>query len=723
MINIPMSIDLDTSGAQQQLGSFIGSVANSPIVSESNTPAITGNSENQGLAILSNQVGTIPQRLSEIVDYIKKMSESTEKIKSVLVNQFEKNADDISNLRSAGSSSIVTPQWLKDDKALVSSARDVSNEINTALRGDVGGFAINGLNNIGTAALNANTLAKLGGGTPSKLLAGLGIGAIVAALAAGTVKQLEGNYEDALPGIDTVLSNFGGDAAATRGAKGNANYGLSLWTDLVSKNRGTGLSNDEFVSLVGNLGAYGINDVSRAGDIAAQSSKWSRYTGVDSSSALNFAGLIERYGGNGTEALSSAYAASRASGLGKNQFGEFLTGLQSVIENGISRGFVKSADDVASQLTMLANLSGNSDLWKGQQGANRYNTMVSAMENNTSLSTASSLLMFKAVQQSGTYGSWVDVLSGMEKGDLSESFLTNLRSNVNTAYGGDRASMISSYKEMFGLNWTGATDVYNMLETLASGGVPDRSLEDIIKNPEMKSDTTRLADAVSEMNQMLVNIGQGSFEIKVGGIEAINTSVSGIYNTLVADNYKDMAADILGRFFDDDEVVQLRNLSESYKYRLENPLSRDAAIAELDNLASLSDEDAALINMGNYFNGGNATIPKNIPMSLYAQYLLKTNGIDADIGDLVARATPEVQAQASSLFQTREGINILVSSIVENLNTKGNYNKGYMISEDVLTRAIKAALDNSDVTITEDTQPKVTSQNYYTMMNPQYAGR
>lgn len=716
MINIPMQIELDTSSAQQQFSSLVGNISSSPIVSESKTPAITGDSSIGSMGILSQQMNTIPQRLSEIVDYIRKISESTDKMKSVLVNQFDKN-DDL-NLKPAGKGSTV-PEWVRNDKSLIAGARDVSNEINTALRGDVGGLAVYGLNDIGNAAFNGSAaLAKNGATTSSKLLSGIGIGAIVAALAAGTIKQIEGNYEDALPGIDSVLSIFGGDNINSRSAVTNSNYGLSLWTDLVGKNRGTGLSNDEFVSLVGNLGAYGINDISRAGDIAAQSAKWSRYTGVDSGSALSFAGMIERYGGNGTDALSSAYAASRASGLEKNQFGEFLNGLQSVIENGISRGFVKSADDVASQLTLLANLSGNSDLWKGQQGADRYNTMVSSLAQNTSLSTSSSLLLYKAVQNTTGDNSWVDVLSAMESGNIDESFLSNLRGTVSGAYGGDRESMVSAYKDIFGLNWTGASQIYDMLENLDSGNFKKSEFENITTNPEFKSDTTRIADSVSEMNKMLVNIGQGSAELKIMGLDSINNTVNGIFGSLVEDNYVDMIDSAISGMFGKSESKEKNAFIDNLKSMLKNPKTRMGAIEIIDALSSMDEGQRYAIDQSDMLNSGEIDIENlNNIKGIYiptANTAIKSKfsayeGRIPEITELYSGASSEEMKMINFLLASESGAKLLSGAV--NYKNPGRTLYGYggtkvplEIDYNALRDAFFSALNSSSITITDETQ-------------------
>lgn len=179
-------------------------------------------------------------------------------------------------------------------------------------------------------------------------------------------------YADSLEGQDALLRTFGGSAITSNSVTQNSDLALKMRTNALNKASGTGMETDAFIQLASSLGAYGItgNNGERAMDIARQSAMWSRYTGVNSSQIASFAGLMERYGGNGNKAIETAFGAARASGLDKSQFGEFLSGLESVVENGISKGFIRSADDVSESLANLSLLSGNSQLWSGKMEFN-----------------------------------------------------------------------------------------------------------------------------------------------------------------------------------------------------------------------------------------------------------------------------------------------------------------------------------------------------------------
>jgi hypothetical protein len=51
------------------------------------------------------------------------------------------------------------------------------------------------------------------------------------------------------------------------------------------------------------------------------------------------------------------------------QFNEVLRGLQRVMEDGISKGFVRSSDQVARNLTILSTMTNNNPLLSGEMGA------------------------------------------------------------------------------------------------------------------------------------------------------------------------------------------------------------------------------------------------------------------------------------------------------------------------------------------------------------------
>lgn len=438
----------------------------------------------------------------------------------------------------------LTPQ--KQDKEIAALRNDVNgfvgafrtgnNIIGNVASGNVAGGVITGVNSIGsslmTGGINAATAAGGATALAKSLLVGGGVALALGAAAAGANK-LADVYGDALPGIDSLYGSFGGRNLGSNSLLQNRRFGLSMRDTILDKNIGTGMDADSFISLTSSLGKYGISNVNRAATLAQNSAQWASYTGADPNSIANFAGLVERYGGNGQNALTNVFGAARATGLEKGQYNEFLEGIQRSMEDGIARGFIRSAEDVSKNIANITLMSGNSDYWKGQAGINRYNSMSNAMSGNTSLSTSSSMLLYRAMQNSmGNNANWVDVMSKIEDGQWGDQgFIDNYKNVLNNAYGSDQNGIISTIKENFGLNWKGAKEVYN---TLYNGNTTDveGTIKALQENPEYQSDSKTMNEALTTLNKSIVRMGSGLFGAKYGALDGISKTVDDIYSFL-----------------------------------------------------------------------------------------------------------------------------------------------------------------------------------------------
>ena len=157
-----------------------------------------------------------------------------------------------------------------------------------------------------------------------------------------------------------------------------------------------------------------------------------RRTGADRDSLLSLATMSKRYGGE-DNALRNSWRGLQASGMQTGQLSEILRGMQRVMEDGISKGFYKSSDEVARNLTMLASMTNNNPLWVGEQGTQRLMQMNSGLEGGKGLNDSTEMMMFMATRESlradaiqkglspGTV-STTDVLERMEQGIDSDIF-------------------------------------------------------------------------------------------------------------------------------------------------------------------------------------------------------------------------------------------------------------------------------------------------------------
>lgn len=428
-------------------------------------------------------------------------------------------------------------------KGVVGVAQAGSNAIQSiANTNNVSGAVIGGMGNL------SNTLGSAGKSVASSesgnmgLAKGLLVGSGALAAATAILKggdALANAYADSLEGQDALLRSFGGSVINLNSVTQNSDLALKMRTNALNKSTGTGMETDAFIQLASSLGAYGItgNNGERAMDIARQSAMWSRFTGADASQIANFAGLIERYGGNGNKAIETAFGAARASGLDKSQFSEFLSGLESVVENGISKGFIRSADDVSESLANLSLLSGNSQLWSGRNGAQRYQSMSNAMSNATSLTSTSSMLLYRAMSNTmGGNADWIDVMSEIEKGNFADpKFLSNYKAALEGAYGSDKASAIATIKENFGLNYTGAKDFYDNILNSSNNLSPNEiqnKIKEYQENPEFKSDSANMADSLNQIENAVIQMSKNPFNLKYGSIDKIGETIDNIYSYL-----------------------------------------------------------------------------------------------------------------------------------------------------------------------------------------------
>lgn len=493
-----------------------------------------------------------------------------------------------------------------------------NNILGNVAGGNIAGGVITGVNTLGRGLMNSGTQAALSGATSlgKGLLIGGGVALAAGAIGAG-VNKLADVYGDALPGIDSIYGNYAdADTLRRNNRRGNRDYGLLLRNDILSKNIGTGLGAEDFISLTNSLGRYGINDATKAATIAQSSAQWASYTNGNANTYANFAGLVERYGGNGQNALSQVFNAAKNTGLERSQYSEFLEGIQRVMEEGISKGFIRSAEDISKNIENITLMSGNSDYWQGQAGINRYNSMSNAMASNTSLSTSSNMLLFKAMQNAYQGDSWIDTMTRIEDGQWGDkNFINSYKSSLNNAYNGDKNGIISTIKENFGLNWQGANKVY---ETLYNGnGDISSTIKGISEDPNYQSDTKKTQELQSQLNTVMTEISSNVYDVKTGSLAVIENATVGLHDHFVkTKTEKDPYKEITGYSYTmngDEKVVdnifrmqdlerEMKKNPTKYEKNLYNVVqaAKDKNISESD-MSSFMNEIAGSISGGSRY--------------------------------------------------------------------------------------------------------------------------
>ena len=233
----------------------------------------------------------------------------------------------------------------------------------------------------------------------------------------------------------------GDDVWEATSVEDNATWSNELINRAEVQARGTGLSITDFMNASQTYAAAGVTSADQAFKLTRDAANWTKSTGANMDSLMRLQSLGAQYG-LGDNVIRTAYGGLKASGMERGQFDEFLSGLQQVIENGIANGFVKSAEDVASELSLFARLSGNNPLWQGQNGVNTLMQLNQGLAGATAMQTPEQVAAVSAAK---------DVLERYKAG-LRESGLSEEEIN-------------SKVSEHFGITATGGwTDYMQLLE-------------------------------------------------------------------------------------------------------------------------------------------------------------------------------------------------------------------------------------------------------------------
>jgi len=438
-------------------------------------------------------------------------------------------------------------------------------------------------------------------------------------------------YKNVLSSLDILNQNYGG-AINRKTADQNNAHGLDMYGQATAATEGTGLSTQAFIQAMKQASTYGVKTGSQALDMAHVQALWSRFTGADLSTVQKYGGQSYRFGGD-SGAVSTAYGALMAQNMGKGQFSEFLNSMERILEEGIAKGFVRSSEEIAGNMQMLYKLSGGSALWQGEQGAQRLSQMNNAIANATNLQSVEDVVSFGAARdvldsmseqykkellegadraendKGGRYtGTYVDYMQLLERG-VSPELLGKQFDAVKKLEGNNVAGIIERFKSMYGLNYTGAAQVWDMMQNNPKGLSQEQiagEIKTLQTNPDYKSDSEKLQTAINKMANTLVNIGKIKFDTTEWAmLESQAKDVEAIRNALA---FERTNPDVSRR-----EAVYLPEtgpggtpitntlptlISDEYG------ISADAVIANLDRLSSAAGQTKDSNNqiIGNRYN-------------------------------------------------------------------------------------------------------------------------
>ena len=270
-----------------------------------------------------------------------------------------------------------------------------------------------------------------------------------------------------------------------------------------------------------------------ARQVMQQSMAFERGTGADRGTLMGISAMSERYGAG--NALGTGWQGLQASGMKPGQYNEYLRAMQRVMEDGISKGFVRSSEQAAKNLTMLSEMTGNNPLWQGENGARRLSEMNAGLESATGLSSATDILAYRGAQnvlkgmsdedwkkavgdqdkdgladikKSGDY---IDSMILLEKG-LSANLFKEQMKLIDSAEGGGRTGSIERVRQMYGLNYHNSAMLYDTWKT-SGDSLSEEKIEELIKlygkePPAANSPELDAAKKIEEIKNLMTQTGQ-----------------------------------------------------------------------------------------------------------------------------------------------------------------------------------------------------------------------
>ncbi len=529
-----------------------------------------------------------------------------------------------------------------------------SGMVQTWARGDPSSAAVQGLK--GGGGVLKSLGGMLGGGVGT-LLSGLGIASIVTGAIGAGMNALSEQYEQILPDADKLNALWGSNVAGNDYKK-NSDQALNYYSRAVNYAAGTGMETTEFMQHAAGMAKYGVG-AERSMTLARDQANWANFTGGNLELFQQIAGMSERYGRNGENAIQKAYAGAQLTGLAKGQTDEFLSSMLRVMQEGIQKGFTRSAEEISANANMLYKLSGNSKMWQGENGMNRLSGMNSAIANATSLQTTNDVIMYSVANKldAGKYlgnsatGGFTDTMRILEKG-VSADMLKGIFSEVGKL-DSSPDEIISRFKNMFNTTYTEAADIYTMYKNSGNYSEGDwKKFAEQVTNMNVdhkaESDRTKLQDNVNIVKENVVKIGSKMADIKVGALSHISTGVDKLVNHFIKDENGKMARESVKGLFGNRMLHEERKAAAKAEENLlkglesTDPNVRLATQQSLTMLQSLSPEAQRLIDETNFANKIDFSNPKEI------EKLKKFESLTPDANGNYAGLISDMYIKASS---------------------------------------------------------------------------
>jgi hypothetical protein len=287
-----------------------------------------------------------------------------------------------------------------------------------------------------------------------------GVAGAAGGKAIDTALHIGPNKESTEAAYAGLWQSRSGQAMELAALTGDPNAVLKTYRTAAGVSAKYGYSAEEGMEAMKQAARQGL-DGKEAAEVAGRAFDYERRTGADRETLMGISAMSARYGAG--DALKAGWAGLQASGMSAGQYNEYLRAMQRVMEEGISKGFVRSSEQVAQNLAMLSQMTGNDPLWQGENGARRLSEMNSGLEGSTALSSTSDIIAFRAAKnlamKNNLGGSYIEAMKILEGGLTPELFGEYMKI-AGSAEGGAREGIVERMRQTFGLNYTNADTLY-----------------------------------------------------------------------------------------------------------------------------------------------------------------------------------------------------------------------------------------------------------------------
>ncbi|MDR2080186.1 MAG: hypothetical protein LBP74_10755, partial [Treponema sp.] len=457
---------------------------------------------------------------------------------------------------------------------------NAQNVIGSAGAGNVAGAALGAAGGVGDFVSQLPKGALIGGAV---------IGGVVALGAAANKlsEQWEKMMEPSM-GLAAAMGRLGDDAD-----KNHATF-QEVFAQAADRRVLHGYKLEEGIALANQLSKSGMAADNVIGG-EEQVFRYQRMTDADRGTLAQAVGYAGRYRNN-ENVLGYAFGGTKASGMERGQYQEYLNATLRIFEEGLSKGVVKGFAEITRTQNMLAMIG---DTWKGERGVEKYERMNDSVAGAYNLRSDYDVILYNAARNlNGGKGDYIETAKILDRGLTPELLGEYHKILEESITGGDDKSGIMQYMRTFKLNATAAEEVYNFVKDEKWKEAVEK-----IEEPDSKAvDNTPegiLLSATESIRADIANIGAWFTSPKADIVDAISRLTGFMAGDVIFKAHDQSNTDALESLgIPDDEINRLNRLYHEAYTRDNQPDADDSLMGDWGESASRMQDRIAGLPIG-----------------------------------------------------------------------------------------------------------------------------